>query len=68
MESGHPTATLRALRSLANLRVADVRASGDALAWFELLALARAVEIERRLDEREPILPPAPPAPPRSKE
>jgi DNA-binding transcriptional MerR regulator len=60
MEDGHPTATLRALRSLARQRVADVRSSGDALAWFELLALARAVEIERRNDETQ-HLPPAPP-------
>ncbi len=61
MDAGHPTATLRALRALAERRVADVRASGDPLAWFELLALARAVEIVRRADETEPPHPPEPP-------
>lgn len=68
MEAGHPTATLRALRALAERRVADARASGDPLAWFELLALARAVEIARRGDEPEPgppHPPDAPPGPPR---
>jgi hypothetical protein len=59
MEAGHPSATLRALRELAARRVADVRASDDPLAWFELLALARAVDIARRADE-----PPGPPHPP----
>lgn len=54
MEAGHPTATLRALRTLAERRVADARRSGDPLAWFELLSLARAVEIARRADEPEP--------------
>jgi DNA-binding transcriptional MerR regulator len=68
MDAGHPTATLRALRSLAERRVADARASGDPLSWFELLALARAVEIARRIDEPEsgpPHPPDAPPGPPR---
>lgn len=63
MDAGHPTATLRALRALAERRVADVQASGDSLAWFELLALARAVEIARKADEPEPG-PPHPPGPP----
>lgn len=63
MDAGHPTATLRALRMLAERRVADVRSSGDPLAWFELLALARAVEIARRADEPEPG-PPRPPGGP----
>ena len=64
MDAGHPTATLRALRALAERRVADARASGDPLAWFELLALARAVEIARRADEPEPPRPPdVPPGP-----
>jgi DNA-binding transcriptional MerR regulator len=60
MDAGHPTATLRALRALAERRVAEARASGDPLAWFELLALARAVEIARRDDEPEPGPPPPP--------
>jgi DNA-binding transcriptional MerR regulator len=60
MDAGHPTATLRALRALAERRVAEARASGDALAWFELLALARAVEIARRADEPDPGPPPLP--------
>lgn len=64
MDDGHPTATLRALRDLAARRVADARASGDALAWFELLAVARAVELASRSDERHPG-PPDPPRPPR---
>ncbi|MGI8872379.1 MAG: hypothetical protein ACR2KI_07255 [Candidatus Limnocylindria bacterium] len=54
MEAGHPTATLRALRTLAARRVADARGSGDPLAWFELLALAREVETARRADEGHP--------------
>lgn len=54
MDAGHPTATLRALRDLAQRRVTDTRASGDPLAWFELLALARAVELARRADEGSP--------------
>jgi len=54
MEAGHPTATLRAIRGLATRRVADVRASGDPLAWFELLALARAVELAARPDGPAP--------------
>jgi hypothetical protein len=67
MDAGHPSATLRALRELAARRVADVRASGDQLAWFELLALARAVEIARRADDPPgpPHPPDAPPGPPR---
>ena len=64
MDAGHPTATLRALRALAERRVAEARASGDPLSWFELLALARAVEIARRADEPEPGPPPAPGTPP----
>ncbi len=60
MDDGHPTATLRALRALAEQRVAAARSSGDPLAWFELLALARAVEATRRADEPEP----GPPHPP----
>lgn len=66
MEASHPTATLRAVRALADRRVADVRASGDPLAWYELLAIARAVEIARRADEASPAHPTAPsPAAPR---
>lgn len=61
MELGHPTATLRALRDLADQRVAAAREAGDPLAWFELLALARAVEIARRGDEPEAPGPPARP-------
>jgi hypothetical protein len=61
MEDGHPSATLRALRELADRRVAGARASGDPLSWFELLALARAVELARR--EGEPVPPGAPPEP-----
>lgn len=57
MDDGHPTATLRALRELARRRVDDVRGSGDPLAWFELLALARAVELARRTDEPHPPQP-----------
>ncbi len=51
MTQGHPSATLRAVRGLAERRVAEVRASGDPLAWYEVLALARSVEIARRADE-----------------
>lgn len=65
MNDGHPTATLRALRGLADRRVADVQASGDPLAWFELLALARAVEVARKADEPSPAPPPPPEPGPR---
>src|SRR5439155_17466585 len=58
MDAGHPTATLRALRELAERRVASAREAGDALAWFELLALSRAVELARRADEPHPSPPP----------
>jgi DNA-binding transcriptional MerR regulator len=44
-QGGHPSATLRALRDLADGRVRAARAAEDPLAWFELLALARAVEV-----------------------
>jgi DNA-binding transcriptional MerR regulator len=54
MEAGHPTATLRALRGLAERRVADVRAAGDPLAWYELLAIERAVAAARRSEEPSP--------------
>jgi DNA-binding transcriptional MerR regulator len=67
MDAGHPTATLRALRALAERRVADARASEEPLAWFELLALARAVEIARRADEPEPPRPPDEPRGPRGR-
>ncbi|MHB8960464.1 MAG: MerR family transcriptional regulator [Candidatus Limnocylindrales bacterium] len=63
MEAGQSTATLRALRALAEHRVRDVRATDDPLAWFELLALARAVEVARQADELVPG-PPEPPRPP----
>lgn len=65
MDAGHPTATLRALRALAQRRVDDTIASQDPLAWFELLALARAVEIARRASEPEPAPPDPPGTPPR---
>jgi DNA-binding transcriptional MerR regulator len=58
MDAGHPSATLRALRALAERRIADARASGDPLSWFELLALARAVELARREGEPRPQEPP----------
>ena len=57
-DAGHPTATLRALRELADRRVEDARRGADPLAWFELLALARAVEVARRVDEPHPPQPP----------
>ena len=56
IEAGHPTATLRALRDMATRRVAVVRAEPDPLAWFEALALTRAVELAVR--------PPGPAQPP----
>lgn len=57
MDAGQPSATLRAIRQLATARVAQARESRDALAWFELLALARAVELARRSDEPRPLAP-----------
>jgi DNA-binding transcriptional MerR regulator len=64
MDEGHPTATLRAVRALAEQRVAVAQSSGDPLAWFELLALARAVERARRSGEPEPPPPHPPESPP----
>jgi hypothetical protein len=68
MELGHPTATLRAIRALARRQVAAVRAAADPLAWYQLLALAREVEVARRRDEPPPLPPDnrrgAPPPPP----
>lgn len=59
---GHPTRTLAALRELADRKVADARAASDPLGWFELLALARAVDAAVRdelppPDERRPAGP-----------
>lgn len=61
LDAGHPTATLRALRTMAERRVAGARAETDPLAWFALLALARAVD-----DAVRPTPPsgPAPQGPP----
>ena len=56
-QAGHPSATLRAFRDLADGRVQAARAAEDPLAWFELLALARAVDVVVR-DEVGP--PPSP--------
>lgn len=48
---GRPlSATLRAFRDLADGRVRAARAAEDPLAWFELLALARAVEVVVRAE------------------
>ena len=63
MEDGRPSAALRAIRDLADQRVAAVRAAHDPLAWFELLALARAVESARRADDPHPPGPPRGPRP-----
>lgn len=68
-QAGHPSATLRAFRDLADGRVRAARAAEDPLAWFELLALARAVDVAIR-DEVGPPPPPGgagpgePPGPP----
>lgn len=59
-QAGHPSATLRAFRDLADGRVRAARAAEDPLAWFELLALARAVDVVVR-DELGPPPPPAAP-------
>jgi hypothetical protein len=64
MDRGVASGTLRALRGLAGSRVAAVRESRDPLAWFELLALARAVETAAREDDPPPPRPPGPKAPP----
>lgn len=55
-QAGHPSATLRALRDLADGRVRAARAAEDPLAWFELLALARAVDAV----VRDEVAPPRP--------
>jgi hypothetical protein len=65
MDRGVATGTLRALRGLAVSRVAAVRESGDPLAWFELLALARAVDTAAREDDEPSPRPPGRPPPPR---
>lgn len=62
-DAGHPTATLRAIRELADGRVRAALAGGDALQRFEMLALARAVDEATR--PRHPRPPrPGPPGPP----
>jgi hypothetical protein len=59
LDAGYASAVLRALRELADRRVAAALADADPLAWFELLAINRAVEAEVR--DRFP--PPPPPGP-----
>lgn len=63
LDAGYGSAVLRALRELADRRVTAALADDDPLAWFELLAIARAVEAE----VRDQLPPPPPPdhAPPR---
>jgi len=48
LDGGYSIAALRALRDLADRRAASAASGDDALAWFQLLALARAVETEVR--------------------
>ncbi len=61
LDAGYGSAVLRALRELADRRVAAAVSAPDPLAWFELLAIARAVDVE----VREQLPPPRPPdAPP----
>ena len=57
LDAGYPSAALRALRELADRRVAGALADNDVLAWFELLAISRAVEAQ----VRDQIPPPQPP-------
>jgi DNA-binding transcriptional MerR regulator len=57
LDAGYSSAVLRALRELADRRVAAALADEDPLAWFELLAIGRAVEAE----VREQLPPPPPP-------
>jgi hypothetical protein len=47
-EAGYGSATLRAVRELAERRVEAAFAAGDPLSRFELLALARAVDERTR--------------------
>lgn len=62
-KAGHPSATLRALRDLADERVRAARTSGDPLIWFDLLALASAVDVALH-DELDPAAPDGPGGPP----
>ncbi len=57
LDAGYASGALRALRDLADRRVASAASGDDPLAWFELLAIARAVEVEVR-DRTPPPLPP----------
>ena len=57
LDRGYSSGVLRALRELADRRVASALEADDPLAWFELLAIARAVDAELR--DRMP--PPRPP-------
>lgn len=59
LDAGYGSGALRAIRELADRRVAAARADDDPLAWFELLAITRAVELE----VRDLMPPPSPPAP-----
>ena len=54
LDRGHATRTLRTLRDQADRRVAEARSAADPLGWFQLLALARAVETAVREDEPRP--------------
>lgn len=60
LDRGYSTGVLRALRELADRKVAAAVADEDALAWFELLAIARAVDAA----VREQLPAPPPPGPP----
>ncbi len=67
LDAGYASAVLRALREMADRRVAAALADPDPLAWFELLAISRAVEAQVRAQLPPPPPPhhgPPPPPPP----
>jgi DNA-binding transcriptional MerR regulator len=61
LDAGYASGVLRALRELADRRVAAALSDADPLAWFELLAINRAVEAQ--VHDRFPPPPPHGPRP-----
>ncbi len=67
LDAGYASGVLRALREMADRRVAAALADPDPLAWFELLAISRAVDAQVRAQMPPPSPPhgaPPPPPPP----
>jgi DNA-binding transcriptional MerR regulator len=70
LQAGATIATLSAFRRLADRRVEQARVDPDPLAWFDLVAIARAVDPYTRPapPAAPPPVPPEPPGPRRPPE